>query len=186
MERFISLLRNNVFSSVDYGTEYDPSWPNETLLSHIIELSCGRQQLTEIPDLPNIEYLYCSANNLTKLPHMPNIKTLYCGGNQLITFPEYPTLEMLNCNNTSLSSLPELPNLKELYCYCNNLFSDKIDEWRIIWKLKKSLVRIYLIPILFSRWKLTTIRHRLSIEHKEAIICHPKTYYVRELYNENN
>ena len=100
--------------------------------------------------------------------------------------PELPNVRILNCNGNQLTKLNRVPNVKYIYCLNNQLFSNNIEDWKIIWKLKEILVTVYVVPKLFVRWKLTTIRNRLSIEHKEAIICHPKTYYVRELYNENN
>ena len=212
MDRFFSLLREGKFK-VKYDVEYTDKQFNidmnnlhySVICNHIIELNCSNNQLTELPDLPNVQILYCSSNQLTKLGRVPNVKELWCSHNQLIELPKLPNVEILYCYGNRINSLPDLHNIQKLYCQdnqltklpelfniqellCqyNHLFSTNLDDWKIIWKFKKSLICLYLVPRLFIRWKLTTIRHRLSIEHKEAIICHPKTYYVRELYNENN
>ena len=155
-------------------------------LYQVLTLVCSSNQLTKLPELPNIQLLKCSDNQLTTLPELPNVKVLHCNSNQLTTLPELSKVRILDCDVNQLTNLTELPNIEHLYCCYNNLFSVKFHDWNIIWKFKKILIRVYLVPKLFSKWKLTTIRHRLSIEHKEAIICHPKTYYVRELYNESN
>ena len=176
-----------------------PDLPNVKLLN------CSNNQLTTLPEIPNVRNLYCSNNQLTKLGQVSNVQILHCSENLLTVLPEIFNIQKLQCSFNKLTMLPELPNVKELYCsynqltelpelpniqwlrcYGNNLFSNKLEDWKIIWKFKKSLIRVYVVPKFFSKWKLTTIRNRLSVEHKEAIICHPKTYYVRELYNENN
>ena len=155
-------------------------------LPKVLELDCSYNRLRKLPELPKIETLYCSHNQLTELNRVPNIQELYCSYNKLTTLPKLSNLKTLFCSYNELTTLSELPLIERLYCVSNNLFSDEIEDWKRVWKFKKSLIKVYVVPKLFIRWKLTTIRHRLSIEHKEAIICHPKTYYVRELYNENN
>ena len=153
---------------------------------NVIELYCHNNQLSELPELPNVKILQCGYNFLTTLPQLFDVHKLCCNDNQLTKLPELLNVQKLWCSNNQLTELPESPNLKSLYCMRNYLFSDNLEDWKIIWKCKKILINTYLVPNLFIRWKLTTIRNRLSVEHKEAIICHPKTYYVRELYNENN
>ena len=149
-------------------------------------LYCYYNQLTKLPELPNAEKICCGFNHLSELPQLPNVKELYCRSNQLIKLTELSNVQRIDCANNQLNKIPELPNVKTLWCYDNQLFSNKLYKWEIIWKFKRTLIKVYVVPKLFIRWKLTTIRNRLSVEHKEAIICHPKTYYVRELYNENN
>ena len=185
MDRFFQLLKEGQFL-VKYDEEYNNEWTDIEISNHIIQLYCSFNKLTTLPELLNVQTLYCSFNKLTTLPELPFVKELYCSNNQLIELNRMPNVQILSCEFNQLTNLNQVPQVKTLYCWNNNLFSSRLDDWKIIWKLKRTLIHLYLVPKLFSRWKLTTIRNRLSIEHKEAIICHPKTYYVIELYNENN
>ena len=38
-------------------------------------LSCNNNQLTSLPNLPDLVYLNCSRNQLTSLPDFPNLKS---------------------------------------------------------------------------------------------------------------
>ena len=57
--------------------------------NNVIELNCGNNNLTHLPEdmnFPNIERLDCYDNKLTHLPenmNFPNLKKLYCGNNNL-------------------------------------------------------------------------------------------------------
>ena len=155
-------------------------------LPNVTKLNCSMNRLAALPELPNVLKLHCQDNQLTALPELPTVKKLYCSYNKLTNLNQVPNVQIIYCHHNELAALPELPNVQRLYCYNNKLFSGKLSKWKIVWKCKKTLIKVYLVPKLFSKWKLATIRNRLSVEHKEAIICHPKTYYVRELYNENN
>ena len=215
MDRFFMLLKENKFK-VKYDiewTNFDTNSERFVIYSHIIELDCSYNQLTILPELPNVQKLDCSGNELTALPELPNVKILCCPFNQLTMLPELPNIQWLNCSYNGLTELPELPNVqkldcsynllstlpelpqitilvcynnqltvlpelpnmeeREINCCINNLFSSKLRKWKIIWKFKKTLIRVYLVPKLFSKWKLITTRHRLSVEHKEAIYMSP-------------
>ena len=50
----------------------------------------------------------------------------------------------------------------------------KDSDKKIITQFKKSLIKLYLVPGLFSRWRLTAIRNKLPFELKESIKHHPK------------
>ena len=155
-------------------------------IPNIQTLFCSNNMLTNLPELFYIKALYCDNNELSMLPELPYVENLNCSDNKLAVLPELPNIQFLNCSYNKLTTLPELPQMQSLYFYHNQLFSDNLEDWKKVWKCKNIFIAVYVVPKLFIRWKLTTIRNRLSVEHKEAIICHPKTYYVRELYNENN
>ena len=55
-------------------------------------LGCDRNNLKELPLLPNsLQMLFCSNNNLKKLPLLPNsLKILYCDNNNLKKLPTLP------------------------------------------------------------------------------------------------
>jgi len=92
---------------------------------NLVELSCGGNQLTTLPNLPKtLKGLYCYNNSLTTLPELPKtLKNLYSHSNQLTTLPELPdTLERLWCSRNKLTNLPTLPDrLKQLYSSSNSL-----------------------------------------------------------------
>lgn len=89
-----------------------PDYPN------LEELDCGRNQLIYLPSYKNLKFLACDSNNLTSLPILPNLITLYCNDNKLTSLPVLPNLEILNCRNNYLTSLPIYPKLKN--CRADN------------------------------------------------------------------
>ncbi len=90
-------------------------------------LSCGDNQLTSLPALPNrLQYLDCYHNQLASLSSLPNtLQSLRCFHNQLSSLPILPNnLTLLSCFNNLLTSLPTLPNsLQNLACHYNLLTS---------------------------------------------------------------
>ena len=90
-------------------------------LPNVKHLYCNNNELTELPELPNVKYLYCSHNKLTALPELPNVKGLTCYNNKLVKLPELPNVEELDCSNNQIIELPELPNIENLNCYNNKL-----------------------------------------------------------------
>jgi hypothetical protein len=90
-------------------------------LPNVVKLHCDNNQLTALPDLPNVVELYCSNNQLTSLPDLPNVVKLYCKYNQLTALPELPNVVVLDCDNNQLTSLPDLPNVVKLHCDNNQL-----------------------------------------------------------------
>ncbi|MES2620689.1 MAG: T9SS type A sorting domain-containing protein [Bacteroidota bacterium] len=88
-------------------------------------LSCGNNQLTSLPTLPESLYLLnCDKNKLTSLPTLPGSLTWFmCRYNQLTSLPTIPaSLTYLGVHHNELTSLPTLPgNLIELDCTNNQL-----------------------------------------------------------------
>jgi hypothetical protein len=88
-------------------------------------LSCGSNQLTNLPNLPNSIYtLHCGHNDLTSLSTLPtSIASLTCDFNHLTSIPELPdNMYHLDCDHNMLTSLPELPtSLEYLSCHHNQL-----------------------------------------------------------------
>ena len=91
------------------------------LINKVVYLNCSDNNLTIIPEYPNLKILYCFNNQLTSLPEYSNLKKLNCSNNELINLPEYPNLQELYCSNNKLTSLPEYPNLQSLDCQNNIL-----------------------------------------------------------------
>jgi hypothetical protein len=87
----------------------------------VVTLNCCDNQLTSLPDLPNVVELYCPFNQLTALPDLPNVVTLYCDNNQLTALPDLPNVVTLYCRYNQLTALPGLPNVVTLCCYNNQL-----------------------------------------------------------------
>ena len=63
--------------------------------------------------------LDCSCDDITSIPELPNLKRLECYDcPKLTTIPKLPNLEWLNCSwCVKLTTIPELPKLRYLYCY---------------------------------------------------------------------
>ena len=78
----------------------------------IQEVNCKANQLTSLPELPNVKNLECYNNQLTSLPKLPNVQRLSCRDNQLISLPELPNVTYLYCNGNELTKLPELPSIQ--------------------------------------------------------------------------
>jgi hypothetical protein len=170
----IALLRNNQCRVV-YNQNFDPSWSDDQLLSHVIELDCAYKKLTILPELPNCQYLYCYRNQLTTLPDLPNCQELDCSDNQLTTLSNLPNCEWLSCFKNQLTTLPDLPNCRFLYCFANLLTTlpdlpncielyrqdnpllfDQVEQWKIIWKAR----RLYLQLKYFRLWYLRMLQSK--------------------------
>jgi len=89
---------------------------------NMIELECcSCQDITEIPNLPNLKILDCSHTNITEIPNLPNLEKLYCYKIEIKEIPNLPNLEILWCYNTNITEIPNLPNLEKLYCHNTNI-----------------------------------------------------------------
>lgn len=154
-------------------------------LPECYQLWCANNKLKELPKLPKCYLLHCGNNKIKKLPPLSFVKELVCHNNKLKELPELPKCTILNCSKNPISGLPIMMKCEKLQLNDTLLILD-LYTWRKIWNLRTYLIKTYLepnlIPKLFIKWKLLTIKHRLSVEHKERIICHPFTYHVREMY----
>jgi len=93
-------------------------------------LYCYNNAIHNLPDkLPNtLVELYCGGNNITKLPELPNtLITLNVCRNQLKYLPRLPNnLEHLNCHSNNLTDLlPIISNKITEFSY----WSNPIFEW---------------------------------------------------------
>ena len=99
--------------------------PNLSRFNNLISLSCEKNELTSLPELPNsLEKLNCSYNELTSLPKLPeNLLELNCSHNLLGCLPKLPKcLNRIRCYNNGLTYLPKLPeSLKRLNSENNKL-----------------------------------------------------------------
>lgn len=89
-------------------------------LTGVTNLYCERNQLTQLPNLPEtLILLDCSDNQLTSLPILPDtLVILYCYRNKLKMIPNLPkTLKRLDCDGNPLVKLPTLhEGLEHLIC----------------------------------------------------------------------
>ena len=97
-----------------------PNYPN------LEELDCGKNQLIYLPNYKNLKFLDCDSNNLQTLPNLLNLKVLNCNDNKLTSLPSLPNLEILNCEQNYLTSIPIYPKLKS--CRADNNLCIDIDE----------------------------------------------------------
>ncbi|MCL2497796.1 MAG: hypothetical protein FWF06_04195 [Symbiobacteriaceae bacterium] len=96
-----------------------------TLPAGLIELSCNRNFIGELPNLPDtLTVLCCRENQITSLTQLPvNLTYLDCSYNPLTELPLLPAkLVSLRVDGCELSSLPELPqSLRHINCAFNQL-----------------------------------------------------------------
>ena len=115
-------------SKVECDKIYYLSQEGESIKNHILsnsleKLYCDDNQLTSLPNLPNLLIeLNCNYNEITSLPKLPNsLQKLYCSKNQLTSLPNLPnSLLELFCEYNQLSSLPDLPDSLEFLWSRNN------------------------------------------------------------------
>lgn len=92
---------------------------------NLVELQCGNNQLTALPDLPASLYvLRCQSNQLPALPVLPSgLGSLYCHTNLISNLPAIPaSLIRLYCGSNQITSLPVLPaTLQDLECSLNQI-----------------------------------------------------------------
>lgn len=67
-----------------------------------------------------VERLVCSWNNLTALPELPNVEVLYCENNQLTALPDLTSCLQLVCHKNQLTKLPYMPVIEYYYGIGNN------------------------------------------------------------------
>ena len=59
-------------------------------------LDCSRQDIAQLPErMKNMKHLNCNSNDLTTLPELPNVTQLNCNSNVLTTLPELPNVCLL-------------------------------------------------------------------------------------------
>jgi len=119
-------------------------------------INWSQNQLTVLPELPSgLKYLNCTGNQLTVLPELPpGLKTLNCSQNQLTILLVLPkSLEILGCSNNNLTVLPELPeSLTGLYCTGNKLTSlpELPNSLKTLECSYNSITRIPVLPDMLS------------------------------------
>ena len=129
--------------------------PESPLWEYVKYLYCYNNQITSLPDLPNVEHLNCSNNQLTCLPDLPNVKTLSCDNNQLTSLPDLPNVKYLFCCCNQLTTLPDLPNVNYLDCDNNPLIYNPENR-----KVFNAIFRIILVQKMFKRWHLITYQRQ--------------------------
>jgi hypothetical protein len=76
--------------------------------------------LTGIENFPNLTTLWCGENNLTSLPYIPTLRYLYMSDNYFSLIPNLSNvLDTLICENNDIYDLSGLPN-SLLYLNCSN------------------------------------------------------------------
>lgn len=78
--------------------------------------------LPSLLDFTQLKYLDCSRNQLQELPLLPNsLKNLICSQNQITNLPSPlpPNLEILDCSMNQITELPVLDSVLELNCSRN-------------------------------------------------------------------
>jgi Leucine-rich repeat (LRR) protein len=83
------------------------------------EITCCNN-VTEIPFLPNLTYLWC-CNNVMEIPFLPNLTQLWCHYSNITEIPLLSNLTILSCSDTNITKIPILLNLTYLYCYRTNI-----------------------------------------------------------------
>lgn len=102
----------------------------------IEHLSCGFNNLTEVPRLPKkLKILHCNRNKINIIENLPNtLILLNCSGNNIRKLENLPNkLEKLICSENKLTRLVDLPDsLRVLRC-ANNLLKiidmKVLDKW---------------------------------------------------------
>lgn len=100
----------------------------------------------------DIEHLSCGYNNLTELPRLPKkLKILHCNRNKINIIENLPnTLILLNCSDNNIRKLENLPNkLEKLICSNNKLtrLVDLPDSLRIL-RCSNNLLKIIDMKVL--------------------------------------
>src|SRR5436190_1079470 len=147
MDRFFSLLRSGRFK-VKFDLPVNSFWTDREIAAHILTLKCSNFHLTELPPLPLCTNLDCSNNLLTKLSSLPLCISLWCYCNRLTKLPPLPSCILLDCVINQLTVLFSLPLCLKLWCSENDLFSDDLDDWKIIWRLRKTLLDLLCVNLI--------------------------------------
>ena len=169
-------------------------------LSNCQELYCDNNRLTTLPDLPNCQILTCNNNQLTTLPDLPNCRSLYCSRNHLTDLPNLPNCEKLTCDNNRLTTLPGLPNCRELHCSKNQLTNmpdlsnishrfryvcrgnqmpfEGLDQWKVIWKARKSYLSIKYLHLWYRRMLQLKAQKKQKL-HLELLWSPETRFYQR-------
>lgn len=117
---------------------------NRFNVNMIVRLVCNSNELENIPELPNCEYLNCFDNCLFNLPSIPKMKNLDCSINNIQTLPELPNCKILDCSTNTISKLPALPKCEVLYCSTNLLY--ELPELPLCKELKCSCNNLTSLP----------------------------------------
>ena len=105
--------------------------PDLSKLLDVKRLCCYNNKLTKLPKLPpNLISLSCGENNLNELPELSELEYLYCNNNSLKEIKTHKGLVILECYNNDLNELPLLPeSLLHLLCHGNNLPYNNLWEY---------------------------------------------------------
>ena len=153
---------------------------DKTYDDNTTELYCC-QNVTEIPILPELEYLVCYDTKITKIPLLPKLEYLYCYNTKITEIPLLPKLKYLDCYNTNITEIPVLPKLKRLNCYNTKITAlPKIPNCLIeanncVW-LNPSAERINKL-VRLQRWIRSALDKRTKIIHA-AMHTHRDLVYV--------
>lgn len=92
---------------------------NVTTIPSLPELEylyCYNTGITVLPDFPKLVELDCSDTGITILPYLPKVESLQCQRTRLQSLPKLPKVEYIDCFDTFITTLPELPKLNSIYC----------------------------------------------------------------------
>jgi hypothetical protein len=119
---------------------------------------------------------------LTALPDLSNCQELYCGHNQLTVLPDLPNCLQLACSHNQLTTLPELPRCEYLSCAHNQLPFDQLDQWKTIWKVRKTFLSTKYIHLWY--WKMLRLKANKKQKLHLELLWSPDTrfYQQREEY----
>ena len=70
----------------------------------IIKLTCC-SEVTDIPDLLNLEWLVCCRGKVTQISNLPKLEYLNCSYTYITQIPNLPKLEWLYCSGTWITEI---------------------------------------------------------------------------------
>lgn len=129
----ITLIKENKIK-VKYIQFFNPNWNSFQIVQNIREIDCNGNNLSFLPEMPNVKILYCYNNDLISLPLYSKLEELYCGYNRLKSLSSMPNLKVLLCRSNRLTILPYYPKLDKLCCDKNPLPFFTLEEWAKYWK----------------------------------------------------
>jgi len=144
-------------------------------------IDCSENKLTDIPNLPGLQFLDCYMNELTTLPNFPGLIELDCSRNKLTTLPNLIGLQVLECSRNKLTTLPNIIGLQDLTCFYNPFtfqFSHHIFKWekyhiyKLDFQMKLLLIDLISNDLIFDiKNIITKIYYRFFIDSINMVIA---------------
>jgi hypothetical protein len=79
-------------------------------------LNINYNQLTELGEYPNLEYLECISNEIKIIKNLFKLQEIYVGNNKLENISNMPSLLILNCVNNPIKKIGYLEKVNLILC----------------------------------------------------------------------